>query len=63
MCRIVGIVSKEAQNTFEDGLKSMLRSIAHGGPDDEGTYVDGGVAFGHRRLLSSTYHLRVTSLC
>jgi len=28
----------------------MLRSLVHGGPDDEGTYTDDRVALGHRRL-------------
>jgi asparagine synthase (glutamine-hydrolysing) len=50
MCRIVGRVSKEYNVDFGDGLKSMLTSVAHGGPDDEGTYFDRGVALGHRRL-------------
>jgi asparagine synthase (glutamine-hydrolysing) len=50
MCRIVGRVSKEDKSDFDKGLKSMLTSVAHGGPDDEGTYMDGGVALGHRRL-------------
>ena len=50
MCRIVGRVSKEPKSDFDDGIKSMLRSVVHGGPDDEGTYIDGGVTLGHRRL-------------
>ena len=50
MCRIVGRVSRNPQNTFEEGLKSMLRAVAHGGPDDEGTYYKDGIALGHRRL-------------
>lgn len=28
----------------------MLNSVAHGGPDDEGIYLEDGVALGHRRL-------------
>lgn len=35
---------------FAAGLKVMMNAVAHGGPDDEGSYVDGGVALGHRRL-------------
>ncbi|MFM9840701.1 MAG: asparagine synthase (glutamine-hydrolyzing) [Cyclobacteriaceae bacterium] len=60
MCRIVGRVSRENESDFGEGLKSMLAAVAHGGPDDEGTYIDGGVALGHRRLaiidLSKTGH-------
>ena len=48
MCRIVGRVSKETENDFD--LKSMLHSVVHGGPDDEGTYFDDRVTLGHRRL-------------
>lgn len=49
MCRIVGRVSK-VPDDFAAGLKTMMNAVAHGGPDDEGSYVDGGVALGHRRL-------------
>ena len=49
MCRIVGRVSK-VPDDFAAGLKVMMNAVAHGGPDDEGSYVDGGVALGHRRL-------------
>lgn len=48
MCRIVGRVTREIGNDFD--LKSMLQSVAHGGPDDEGTYFDDRVTLGHRRL-------------
>jgi asparagine synthase (glutamine-hydrolysing) len=50
MCRIVGRVSGGSNGDFNDGLRLMLASVAHGGPDDEGTYFDNGVALGHRRL-------------
>jgi asparagine synthase (glutamine-hydrolysing) len=49
MCRIVGRISKD-NSDFGNGLKSMLASVARGGPDDEGTYFDDRVALGHRRL-------------
>jgi asparagine synthase (glutamine-hydrolysing) len=50
MCRIAGRVSKENSNLFCDSLKVMLGVMAHGGPDDEGTYFHEGIALGHRRL-------------
>jgi asparagine synthase (glutamine-hydrolysing) len=50
MCRIVGRVLRDGKNNFVEGLSLMLRSVAHGGPDDEGTYFDEKVALGHRRL-------------
>lgn len=53
MCRIAGIVNESlsaAEMTL--GLKAMCRAQKHGGPDDEGLFVDEstGVGFGHRRL-------------
>ncbi len=48
MCGIVGIVSKRKDK--EDIVKKMNAKIIHRGPDDEGIYVDDGVALGHRRL-------------
>lgn len=44
----------------------MCRSMAHGGPDDEGLFVEGCVGFGHRRLsiidLSSAGHQPMVSM-
>ena len=38
----------------------MLNSLQHGGPDDEGIFIEGNISFGHRRLsiidLSSAGH-------
>ncbi len=50
MCRIAGRVSRQTTIDFKEDLQKMLRVMAHGGPDDEGTYIDGHVAIGHRRL-------------
>lgn len=50
MCRIAGRVSKQDTGDFKADLQTMLRSMAHGGPDDEGIYIDGKVAIGHKRL-------------
>ena len=50
MCGIAGFVdfvNKEADGRV---LKQMTDAIAHRGPDDEGHYIKGNVALGHRRL-------------
>jgi asparagine synthase (glutamine-hydrolysing) len=66
MCRIVGKVSREGEDGSERGLKAMLNSVKHGGPDDEGIYIDGAVALGHRRLsiidLSTAGHQPMMSV-
>ncbi|MFW0717075.1 asparagine synthase (glutamine-hydrolyzing) [Pedobacter sp. N23S346] len=63
MCRIAGIIDKNAHPTqLEKDVKLMCDSMQHGGPDDEGFYADDsiGLSFGHRRLalidLSSRGH-------
>ena len=63
MCRIAGIVSKQlTKDTILTRVSLMCRSLAHGGPDDEGVFYDekSNLAFGHRRLaiidLSSNGH-------
>ncbi len=54
MCRITGIVNLEKNQNFnlEEIIIKMRDSMAHGGPDDEGLYIDrdNGIALGHRRL-------------
>lgn len=54
MCGIAGFVSQpEFTSQGESGmavLDRMCRVIAHRGPDDQGMFVDGGVALGMRRL-------------
>jgi asparagine synthase (glutamine-hydrolysing) len=51
MCRIAAIVS-ENTHTLESRIEVMTKSMAHGGPDDQGHYMDEslGYALGHRRL-------------
>ncbi|MFO0180577.1 MAG: asparagine synthetase B family protein, partial [bacterium] len=51
MCGIVGCHSTNAE--LNDGILDIsraLNSITHRGPDDFGTFIDGQVALGHRRL-------------
>ena len=50
MCGLSGFVSL-AQQRAEPGLvRRMTATLQHRGPDEEGYYVDGPVALGHRRL-------------
>lgn len=52
MCGIAGVFHYADIQAKPDraALERMTRVIAHRGPDDEGFFVDGPVAFGHRRL-------------
>lgn len=47
MCGICGIIRKGNNKVI---IKKMNDRIMHRGPDGEGYYIDGDVAFGHRRL-------------
>jgi len=47
MCGICGIIRK---GDNKDIIQKMNDRIMHRGPDGEGYYIDGDVAFGHRRL-------------
>lgn len=51
MCRIAGLVNLQKTPTQAD-IIAMRDSMMHGGPDDEGFYIDEEyhLAFGHRRL-------------
>jgi asparagine synthase (glutamine-hydrolysing) len=48
MCGICGKIGPHGVRSEE--VKSMLRTIVHRGPDDEGIYVDGSIGLGVRRL-------------
>jgi asparagine synthase (glutamine-hydrolysing) len=51
MCGIAGICSPSVElDAVEGRLGDMLASIVHRGPDASGTFVDGAVAIGSRRL-------------
>ncbi|MEF2231541.1 MAG: asparagine synthase (glutamine-hydrolyzing) [Pseudodesulfovibrio sp.] len=50
MCGILGIVDKEGGSAREAVLQPMLDAIHHRGPDGQGTYEEGPVAMGMRRL-------------
>jgi asparagine synthase (glutamine-hydrolysing) len=49
MCGIAGILNKQLAASREQ-VKRMTDAMNHRGPDAEGFYVDGPLAFGHRRL-------------
>jgi asparagine synthase (glutamine-hydrolysing) len=50
MCGIAGFVNRHGRAADRDVIERMTETIAHRGPDGDGFYVSGPVAFGHRRL-------------
>ena len=50
MCGIAGFVNREGEAADRDLLARMTATIAHRGPDGEGSYLDGPAGLGHRRL-------------
>src|SRR5262245_22744455 len=60
MCGIVGVWHQDGEPVTPSLLERMTDALAHRGPDDEGWFIDGPVALGHRRLaildLSSRGH-------
>jgi asparagine synthase (glutamine-hydrolysing) len=50
MCGLVGILQKNSTVVERPVLESMLSTLEHRGPDDEGFLYEGGVGFGHKRL-------------
>lgn len=51
MCGISGIIKLGANNeAMYAPLERMNEALAHRGPDDEGSWVEGSIALGHRRL-------------
>ncbi len=50
MCGIVGFVSKNSNSLDRAILERMNAAITHRGPDDDGFYMNEGVALGMRRL-------------
>lgn len=50
MCGIAGVVSLDGDPVRADVVERMAATVRHRGPDDAGVWVDGAVAFGHRRL-------------
>ena len=50
MCGIAGILARDGQVVHEGVLRLMGEAIAHRGPDDDGTHVDGPAGLASRRL-------------
>jgi asparagine synthase (glutamine-hydrolysing) len=50
MCGLSGFVSLDHRPADPAVVRRMTATLRHRGPDDEGYYVDGPVALGHRRL-------------
>lgn len=50
MCGITGFVNFTGKAASAISLKQMTDAIIHRGPDDQGHWIEGSVALGHRRL-------------
>jgi asparagine synthase (glutamine-hydrolysing) len=50
MCGIAGLVARRPTVSLHSMITEMTARVRHRGPDDGGDYIDGRVAFGHRRL-------------
>jgi asparagine synthase (glutamine-hydrolysing) len=67
MCRIAGIIDNQLQpGDILGKVKTMCQALQHGGPDDEGIFIDEKkhIGLGHRRLsiidLSNNGHQPMT---
>jgi asparagine synthase (glutamine-hydrolysing) len=67
MCGIAGVFNLDGSSFSIQHLKKMTDAIAHRGPDAEDYYIEGNIAFGHRRLsildTSSKGNQPMTSKC
>ncbi len=50
MCGICGELRFDHQSPDLDRLQRMMNTLARRGPDQAGSYLEGALAFGHRRL-------------
>ncbi len=50
MCGICGIIDTKNHLNTVDVIQTMMRSIKHRGPDDEGHFIASNIALGHVRL-------------
>ncbi|MGB0681867.1 MAG: asparagine synthase (glutamine-hydrolyzing) [Magnetovibrionaceae bacterium] len=50
MCGLTGFLALGDHRPGESVLQAMTEALAHRGPDGEGTYLEGPVGLGHRRL-------------
>jgi asparagine synthase (glutamine-hydrolysing) len=65
MCGIAGFINKDGSPASVHRLEAMCDAIIHRGPDDGGTYFDGPLGLGSRRLaiidLSPAGHMPMES--
>ena len=65
MCGIAGLLHRDGRPASAVALKRMTDAIAHRGPDGEGSFIEGPLALGHRRLaiidLSAAGHQPMAS--
>src|ERR1700729_2521646 len=50
MCGICGLYGLQSSEVLDTGIRRMMHTLAHRGPDAEGAFVGAGIALGHRRL-------------
>ena len=50
MCGIAGIVRFDRKPVKKESIQTMLKTIKHRGPDDQGVFVEKNVGLGHVRL-------------
>jgi asparagine synthase (glutamine-hydrolysing) len=50
MCGICGLYASASHDALGDAVARMSRTLAHRGPDADGTFIGHGVALAHRRL-------------
>jgi len=50
MCGIAGLYHRDGRSVDPGRIDRMTAALAHRGPDSGGTWVDGSIGLGHRRL-------------
>ena len=50
MCGIAGVVNFSGKTVLREELDTMLKTIKHRGPDDEGVFIKDNIGLGHVRL-------------
>ncbi len=65
MCGIAGVINTNGKVIETTEVQAMIQCLAHRGPDNQGTYINGNVGLGHRRLsiidLTDTGHQPMTN--
>jgi asparagine synthase (glutamine-hydrolysing) len=50
MCGICGVMEMDGRPVLKTDVAAMMSTLAHRGPDGAGSYVQGEIGLGHRRL-------------